>query len=321
VAQKIAVDGDSAPLRLQRELDVARYLGAQRGGDLVSKCLGYNFSPGQPWILVTYRGRPLADLVPDRARWPLDHTLRTKLITDLLRALEILSVSSIVHGGISLDTLYWDGDTLQITDFSRAALAGTYPDGRPAHPGDDIEAVGRVIYQVYTGHPPPQDPAELRRQIGQVQDDWLRDLLLRRNQVTARDVNYVFADDPNRRPTAAELLSRLDTRPHGIQWEQMVAADQQVRAEFQRLRGRQRQFREHRVRAAHRLPWIPSVPPRLEDPPRLGERPGTGKAGRPLFIDTPTLDRVAGAPATIIVAAIIFLALLTLGVLTIAGVL
>ncbi len=288
VALKMAVDGEDgegAESRLRRELEVARYLGP-RGGELLSKCLGYNFSDAPASTVVTYRGRPLADLVRDEAHWPLDHALRTKIITDLMQGLELLRVSSIVHGGIGLDTLYWDGTTLQITDFGQAALCGKYPDGRAAHHGDDVYAAGLVIYHVYTGQPPPADPVDLRRQIDEVQDVELRDLLLHRDLVAGTDLDYVFAADHDQRPTSRVLLNRLDRRPHGIQWEQLVARDRAVREDFRRLRERQRRFRDVYLPCIARRP----APPRPRPP-----RPVRPPAGRPPTLGPPGVRRPRSA--------------------------
>ena len=231
VAQKIATGDSAVKPGLQRELEVARYLGT-RGGELLSKCVGYNFDDSPAYTVVTYRGRPLASLAGDEANWPPGHAVRTKISRDLLQGLELLRVSRIVHGAIGLGTLRWDGTTLQITGFGQAALSGRYPDGRPAHHANDVYAAGRVIYQVYTGHAPPDDPWDLRQQIEQVQDAELRDLLLRRDLVASTDRDYVFAEDPDRRPTSRTLLDRLDKEPHGVQWSQLVARDRQVREDF-----------------------------------------------------------------------------------------
>jgi hypothetical protein len=241
VAHKAAADGTAEP-RLRRELEVARFLGGY-GGELLSKCVGYNFEDSPVSIVVTYRGRPLADIARNESAWPPDHAVRAKMITDLLQGVELLRLSSIVHGAISMNTLHWDGSTLEIVDFGQAALRGTYPDGRPAHHGDDIDAVCRVIYHVHTGAAPPDDPGGLRHQLEQVQDVELRDLLLRRDLVTGTDVDYAFAADRERRPTARMLLDRLDRRPHGVQWQDVVAREQAVRKEFQHLRERQSDYR------------------------------------------------------------------------------
>lgn len=274
VAYKIAVDGEAGRPRLERELEVARYLGT-RGGELLSKCVGYNFDDSPSSALVTFRGRPLANLARDESNWPPGHTVRRKIITDLLQGLELLRVSRIAHGGIGLGTLHWDGTTLQITDFGQAALAGQYPDGRAAHHGDDIRAAGRVIYQVHTGLPPPDDPWDLRQQLEQVQDAELRDLLLQRDLVAGTDRDYVFAENPDKRPTARTLLDRLDRRPRGVQWSQLVARDRAVREEFRQLRERQ-----HSFRAAYRPP--PSRRPGTRHSPLLTGQPGQpGQSARP----------------------------------------
>lgn len=286
VAHKVAVERQDAEPRLRRELEVARFLGP-RGGELLSKCLGYNFDNGTSWTVVTYRGQPLAKFVHDASNWPLAHPLRTKIITDLLQGVELLRVSRIVHGSINLNTVHWDGTTLQIVDFGQAALRGTYPDGRPAHHGDDILGAGRIIYQVHTGQPPPEDPVALREQIEQVQDVELRDLLLRRDLVTDTDRDYVFAPAPDRRPTARALLDRLDRRPHGVQWQQLMAKENAIREEFRRLRVRQQRFRDlylpwaaGQARAATAQPR----PAAFETPP--GERPLmiTPPANKPVLV-------------------------------------
>lgn len=272
--------------QLRRELDVSRFLGGH-GGELLSKCLGYDFGNTPMSALVTYRGRPLADLVRDESNWPPDNSIRTKMITDLLQGVELLHLSSIVHGAISMNTLHWDGNTLQIVDFGHAALCGTYPDGRPARHGDDIQAVSRVVYHVYTGQPPPSDPVALRHQIEHVQDPQLRDLLLRRDLVTGIDFDYAFSPDDNKLPTARMLLDRLDRRPRGVQWQQLVTREEQTRKDFQRLREQQQDFRDvylpwaaESARAASRFWW--PTPPQFPFPlpawrpdggPVMGRRP------------------------------------------------
>lgn len=258
VVLKTAAKDSGAAVRLQRELDVARYL-QTRGGERLSKCIGYSIVDSSFSTIVTYRGRPLVALVRDEANWPLGHDLRMKIIDDLLQSVEMLRVSSIVHGAIELNTLHWDGNTLQLVDFGGAALCGRYPDERPAHHGDDVLAAGRVIYQVHTGQRAPDDDVELRRQIQHVQDDDLRKLLLHHDLVSDIDIDYVFAREPGMRPTSRVLLDRIDRRPRGITWARLVAEDDATRAEFQQLRSKQAQ-----VRAL----YASSVRVRPQPPPR-----------------------------------------------------
>ncbi|TCO52877.1 hypothetical protein [Actinocrispum wychmicini] len=285
VAHKIAVDKAAAERRLRRELEVAQFL-ETRGGELLSKCLRYNFDSSPVSTVVSYRGRPLADLARDPAGWPLAHPVRRKIITDLLQAVELLRVSSIVHGAISMDTLHWDGSSLQIVDFGQAALSGEYPDGRRAHHGDDVVAAGRVIYHVHVGQPPPDDRAALRRQIEEVQDIELRDLLLRRDLVAGADIDYVFAPDPGQRPTTRDLLNRLDRRPHGVQWQQLLGKEEAVRDEFRGLRGRQARFR------ADYTAWA--------NMPRNAGRQATTWASLP----RPTSSRSSGEIAAVVIGAV-----------------
>lgn len=240
VAVKSALDAAAVPL-LRRETDVARFLDAH-GGELLSRCIAYDFDSRSPSTLVTHRGLALAELARDPTRWPLGHAARSKLVTDLLQGLEVLRVARVVHGAVSMNTLFWDGSTLLLTDFGHAALGGTYPDGRTAHHGDDIMAAARVTYEVLTGEPLPADPTDLRHQIEQVSDSSIRDLLLRRDPAAGRDIDYAFASEPERRPSARELLDRLDRRPHGVRPEQLEVQDEQIRAEFRQLRAGQRHF-------------------------------------------------------------------------------
>lgn len=271
VAYKTVLDGTVGPNeaavlpRLRREMEVARCLGDARGGARISKCLAYRFThAGEAAVLVTYAGEPLADLGRDQQRWPLSHTLRVKLATDLLEALETLRVSGVVHGALGLDTLLWDGSTLQIAEFGQASLRGSDPDGRTAHPGDDIAAAGRVLYEVYTGYPPPDDPRDLRRQIEEVQDTSLRNLLLRRDLVSGTDHYYAFDADPDRRPTPRTLLDRLDERPLDKRREELLRRDREVRADFRALRERQERFRRAYARwtGSHRSAVPPGPVPR-----------------------------------------------------------
>lgn len=283
VAQKVAV-GDGAKARLERELHVARYLRGV-GGELISKCLAYDFAGSQAATLVSYRGQPLADHAK-KAGWPLDHRLRVKLTADLLQGLEALRVHSIVHGAIGMDTVFWDGkSSLQITDFGHAALRGKYPDGRTAEHGDDVTGACRVIYEVNAGQSPPADPFELRRQLEEVQDDWLRDLLLYRKLGADRDVYYAFDAEPEQRPTSRDLLDRLewlDGRRHGPQRKQLQEEDRRIRAGFRRLREQQREFQgAYRAWTASQTagPASPSPPPgprpaaQQAEPPRLELQP------------------------------------------------
>jgi hypothetical protein len=307
IALKTAVTEEALP-RLRRELDVAKYFRGdaryflQDGGELLSKCLAYDFTGTSPRALVTRRGQRLADIARSRADWPFPHAVRAKLTLDLLLGLEILRKHSIVHGAIGMDTLTWDGGTLQITDFGHAALGGQYPDGSAAHHGDDIDAACRVIYRAHAGTAPPEDPAELRHQV-EMLDDGLRKLLLRSGG--ERDLYYAFDAVPDRRPSSRNLLDVLDDRPNSVQLRQLRQRDAEVRAGFRRLRERQRQYRS-RYESWDGQPDVPEVaseqpatprrtpylPPRTQYP----SHQAASQASVPGWPSAPPLEPAVAAP-------------------------
>jgi hypothetical protein len=311
VAYKTATDSTAMPL-LRREADVARFLDTA-GGELLSRCVAHQLDRQPLSTLVTHRGSPLDELIRTGTHWPPGPDARTKMVNDLLQALELLRISRIVHGGISLRTVLWDGSTLLLTDFGRAALNGTYPDGRPAHHGDDIQAAGRVVYEILTGEPPPADPHDLRRQIEQVQDPQVRDLLLHRDLATGADVDYAFAAEPADRPTARQLLDRMDRRHHGVQPGHVQAEEMRIRADFQRLRDQQ-----HQAQQAYRA-WVERTRPRPRPrPPVPLQRLADVIGGRSpeQFAEQPVIHYEGrdGRPITIVAGAILLI-ILVIGLL------
>jgi len=300
VVLKTAARHSDAAVRIERELDVARYL-QSRGGERLSKCIGHATTDSSIQAIVTQRGRPMDALVRDEGNWPPGYDVRMKIIVDLLQSVELLRVSSIVHGAIGLNTLHWDGDTLQLVDFGGAALCGEYPDGRTAHHGDDILAAGRVIYQVHTGQRAPDDDAETRKQIQQVHGDTLGTLLLRRDLVNEIDIDYVFAPEPGMRPTSRVLLDRIDRRQPRITPARMVAEESATRAEFRQLRSMQAQAR-HRLAGAE-----------LERRRRPPRGPGSDPRTDPTAVALVGWTRTA--VLTLIIAVVLVVALLLVGVL------
>ncbi|MCA1671427.1 MAG: hypothetical protein LC799_04235, partial [Actinobacteria bacterium] len=125
-----------------------------------------------------------------------------------LRALLHTGAAGLVHGGVSLATLRWDGNNLQLVDFEQAyqvgeprRRSGTAPSRSPeqadgvgtADARDDIWGAGAVIHEITTGrhtnggrYDLSQDPEALR-------------FLL----------HGVFAGQAVARPDATELLQRL----------------------------------------------------------------------------------------------------------------
>jgi hypothetical protein len=300
--------------RLRREVAVSAGLRG-RGGEWLGECLASD-DPAHPSLtLANFSGTRLTDLIRDDASWPLRHAARMKAIRDLIQGLNVLQVSCVVHGAIGLDTLYWNGSTLQINDFGLASQEGMHPDGSPASHAEDIIAAGRVIYHVYTGQPPPIDPADLRLQVKELQGPWLRDLMFLRDPAS-RDERYVFSPDPATRPTAQAMLAQL-TGPHGIQAATIAKRDQQVRDSFRALRQEQAHSRaayfawkrQPRVRATEAVrtilaPARPTPGPtgyQGQGPAPAGSLQPTGNGGMPAMLLRPGVVRwlvITAAAAT-----------------------
>jgi hypothetical protein len=270
--------------RMHREVLVSGGLRG-RGGEWLGECMACD-DPNNPSLtLVSFSGTRLTDLIRDDASWPLPHAARMKAIRDLVQGLRVLQVSCVAHGAIGLDTLHWNGSTLQINDFGLTSQEGLHPNGGPASHAEDIIAAGRVIYHIHTGQPPPADQDELRHQIKELQGPWLRDLMFVRDPAS-REVYYVFSPDPAKRPTAQAMLAQL-TGPHGIQADKIAKEDQQARERFRALRERQARSRaayfawkrQPRVRAVRTI----LAPPRAAAGPAgyPGPGPAPAGAGRP----------------------------------------
>lgn len=163
-------------------------------------------------LLEPYRGAPLSDVGDN-----LIGDERTLFHVSLLRGLCWLAAAGIAHRALSPETVWWDGERAQITDFSLSTVFGvprtpvpgpetwvpkdlreaTFSGG-PVGPRDDIWAAGRLIFHVWNGGASLRDPGDLAH--GGL-DKLIGDALLR---------------PPADRPTASELLHRLgETNPAG----------------------------------------------------------------------------------------------------------
>ncbi|MGQ0777879.1 MAG: hypothetical protein ACT4NY_26295 [Pseudonocardiales bacterium] len=163
------------------------------------RLIGYDVDGREPFVLLDeYRGQPATQ----HATRLTQHE-RHRFQVSLLRALLHTGAAGIVHGGVSLATLRWDGDHLQLVDFEQAAQVGQTQRGHStasarspagaADPGDDIWAAGAVIHELTTGRHTnggrynlSQDPEALRYLL-----------------------HDVLAEQPAARPDAAALLGRL----------------------------------------------------------------------------------------------------------------
>ena len=167
----------------------------------LSRLISYEADSAEPYALLEpYRGEPLTAaarrLLPDEQH---------RFQVSLLGALCWLAAAGIAHRGIEPSSVRWDGEHVQITDFSLASVIGasrevigTPPWAAPEQrreqvsgqvsDRDDVWAAGRLIHYVLTG-----EELSHHRQVADVPG--LDDLLA-----------GVFGP-PDSRPTAGELLA------------------------------------------------------------------------------------------------------------------
>jgi hypothetical protein len=195
-------------------LRLARQAGHGEYPPQLARMIGYDADSAAPFALFEpYRGEAV-ETVAGHLLPAGQHRFQVSLLTGL----RWLAEAGIAHRGLSPATVRWDGDQVQITDFSLATVigaareaVGSLPWAAPEQRAgqatdkvtvkDDIWAAGRLIYYVTTG-----DELRDREQLR----DWpaLMDLL-----------TDVFGP-PDLRPTARDLLvARLreaDPVPRGI---------------------------------------------------------------------------------------------------------
>lgn len=159
-----------------------------------------------------YRGEPLREVGAHLFDDEFD-----RFLTGLLTGLCWLAAAGVAHRAINPDTVFWDGESAQITDLSRSAPFGTArtpvggtaawvaPESRPdtcygtVGPADDVWAAMRLAYFV-------RSRGEDLEEFGQLAESDLAQLfngLLR----------PVFGP-PEGRPTASALVEHGLRRPH-----------------------------------------------------------------------------------------------------------
>jgi len=169
----------------------------------VSRLHGYEATSADPFALLEpYRGKPLAE-VAAQLTLESQQLFRVSLLTGLCW----LAAAGIAHRGLSPSTVRWDGQRVQITDFSLSTVtrvprqeAGSPPWAAPEQlPGgchglvterDDIWAAGQLIFYM-AARKPLTDPSQLA-------DYGLRELL-----------RGVFGPVSSR-PTAREIMTGRD---------------------------------------------------------------------------------------------------------------
>ncbi|MFC4048531.1 hypothetical protein ACFOY4_02445 [Actinomadura syzygii] len=254
------LDGEIlAGLRLARLCDGRPY------PRTVTRLVGYEADTAAPFALL----EPLRGVEVETLAGTLPTEQRRRFQVRLLRAVRLLGAAGISHRGLGPDTVRWDGDDVQITDFSQAALIGAprtvvgampwqAPEQRPetppgwvrgeVGPNDDLWAAGRLIFYVVTGED-LDDTAKLDA----------------RPELAALLAGVI--ERPERRPDAQTLLRRLgeaDPPPRPL------AADPAF------ARGRAEFFAQRRRKHPGTAPDPESPPP----PPAPAARPAPPRPRR-----------------------------------------
>ncbi|GGU79744.1 hypothetical protein [Lentzea flava] len=195
------VDLALAELLLDNEIRALTRLHARYAVPLpeLPRLVGYDFDSAEPFVL----------LEPPAGR-SVSGGLRTLLIDErrrfligLFRALAELAAVDLVHGSVGLSSLCWDGHTTQLINLEHTVNTGEASrsslsrNGGVAHPGDDVLAAGRVVYELFTGK---------RVDLGDAPD------LSSQPEVLAALLDGVFEARPDDRPTAVQVLERLNDR-------------------------------------------------------------------------------------------------------------
>ena len=210
---------------------------ADRAPAELPRVVGFEFDSGEPFALLA--SYPAANTGNGVSR--LLDAQRTTFTTSLLRALAHLAAVDLVHGGVRLSSVRLTGATVRLVNFEHAVLTGEEsPSGAgPAHPGDDVAAAGRLLHEVYTGTPVADDELPDHAEV-----PWLRTLLA-----------GVFTEEPRDRPTALDLLRRLNSAAPAP-FDDPDAALRRGRSRFDAVRAA-----KHQVLRPPPVPPVPAFQP------------------------------------------------------------
>lgn len=198
--------------------------------------VGYDFDSATPFVLIE---APKGRFVDGSRTLLIDE--RRRFLIGLFRALAQLAAVDLVHGSVGLSSLCWDGGTAQLVNLEQAVRKGEpSPDGTPAHPGDDVRAAGRVVHELFTG-----------KRIGRTDTPNLSG----EPEELATLLRDVFAPNPGDRPTAVQMLARLNDR-------EPLPPPVNVRSALQPGYDRFDALRPPHVEPAAARPLLPPAPPR-----------------------------------------------------------
>jgi len=212
-----------------------------------------------PYAVFTYQRGTLADLVGEL---PVNPDLFWRIADGLIIALCYLQSAQVVHRRIRLDTVRWDGEHVQLADFTHAVpewdanpgAVGEAPWDAPEQRGgaatadcrDDIYAAALLLAWLATGQEFADD-AEAREAIRRM-DLGQRTLLDAASAERRRD-----------RPSALELrrLRRLPDPLNAVQ-RGNLARESEARARFARLRAQQQRAQARAWARAQTAPADPA---------------------------------------------------------------
>lgn len=251
VVQKIAHGGPGAYQLLQREVRIGRVLVQRIGKNeypvSLSRLIGYNpgkeenLGPLPPYAVFTYQRRTLLDL---ESELPLRPELFRPVADGLIIALCYLQAAQVVHRHIRLETVRWNGTTVQLADFEHAAAewdatpgaVGEAPWDSPeqrsgaasADCRDDVYAAGLLLARLATG----QEFAD---------DEQARESIARMDLTQQHLLRDTAAEYRRDRPTAHELRKRRKLAdPLNPMLRASRGHESEARARFATLRQRQR---------------------------------------------------------------------------------
>ncbi|MFS8095728.1 hypothetical protein LFM09_01190 [Lentzea alba] len=244
------VDQALAEMLLDNEIRALTRLHARyhRALPELPRIVGYDFDSADPFVLLE---PPIGKSVDGGLRTLLIDE-RRRFMIGLFRALAQLDAVDLVHSSVGLSSLCWDGATTQLVNLEHAVNAGEAPrsglsrNGSVAHPGHDVRAAGRVVYELFTGK---------HVELGDTPD------LASQPEVLASLLRGVFEADPRHRPTALQMLERLNDRDPLPRPVNVTAAMKQGYDRFDELRP------PKALEPAVPQPTVPR-PPRVTPKPR-----------------------------------------------------
>ncbi|MET7304056.1 hypothetical protein [Embleya sp. NPDC005575] len=263
-------------------LRLARTFGPADHPRELARIAGHDFDGVEPFLLLEAVPCPPAQDVVGKLLTEEQDAFRRALF----RTVRHLETAGVVHGDLTPTSVRWQREQrrLYIADFDHAALAGEPRSSLgaalwaapgplrgpgPADPRDDLWSAAQVAYHVTIGRPVRQGmvPAGVESQ------GLLFDLF-----------QGVFETDPQRRPSAAEVLRRLaepDPYVHGhAQYDPLAEGRRGYEAALQRKRQRMPLEGQPPSPAAPDGPptaFVPppgGIPPKPANPPVTEPRPG-----------------------------------------------